>query len=334
MPTVLNAPDDRRRGAGAVRWAWLAAVLLSVGGLLALQVMDGPSLGRQGLAALLGVLLTVGLAVRAGGRPLPAGLVALGLGATAVTSQWPPLLAGVAVGTAVVAACLGILGTTPAPSMRAVVREVVLAQAVATIGAIAVAGYVVDLDPTTFAYLVLAISLIATIAMVYRLGAGLHGLGRRGLALGVTAIVMLTIALAYSEALGRWGSPGLTDQVDTVRMWLRDHLGAVPHPIEVLLGIPALSWGVFMRARRRQGWWVTAFGVAATAPATGRLIDPGMTATNTLLGAAYSLLVGLALGYLLIRAEQAFQGTRGSRARRSEEAAAHRPEPFRLRPLH
>ena len=312
----------------------MAAALLSVGGLVTLQAMGAASLPRQGLAALLGVLLTVGLAVRTGGRPLLAGLTALALGATAVASQWPPLLAGVAVATAVVAACLGVLGTVPAPSMRIVVREVVFAQAVATAGALAAAGFVVDIDPTRFGYLVLAAALAATIAMVYRLGAGLHGLGRRGLVLGVAAIVILAIALAYSEALGRWGSPQLTGQVDTLRLWLRDTFGAVPHPIEVLLGIPALSWGVFMRARRRQGWWVSAFGVAATAPATSRLIDPAMTATNTTLAAVYSLALGLFLGYLLIRAEQAFQGTRGARARRSEEAAAHRPEPTRLRALH
>ncbi len=334
MPTVINAPDRTRRTAQVSRWVWLAAVVLVVGGLVLLQAIDGDRLARQALAAALGVLLTVGLAVRTGGRPLPSGLVALGVGATAVTSQWAPLLAGAAVATAVIAACLGVLGTTPAASMRLVVREVVLAQAVATAGALAVAGYVVEIDPLKFSYLVLAASLAATIAMVYRLGAGLHGLGRRGLALGVTAIVILAIALAYSEALGRWGSPQLTDQVDTVRMWVRERLGAVPHPIEVLLGIPALSWGVFMRARRRQGWWVGAFGVAATAPATSRLIDPGMTAMNTTLAAAYSLALGLLLGYVLIRAEQAFQGTRGARARRSEEASAHRPEPSRLLPLH
>ncbi len=203
----------------------------------------------------------------------------------------------------------------------------------ATAGALGVAGFMVGIDPRKFAYTVLALSMTAMIALVYRLGAGLHGLGRRGVIVGVAAIVMLAVALAYSEALTRWGSPGMTEQVDTARFWMRDHLGAVPHPIEVLLGIPALAWGVFMRARRRQGWWVCAFGAAATAPATSRFIDAGTTPLNTTLAAVYSLVLGLFLGYLLIRLEQWFQGTHGRRARRGEEAAAHRPEPPRLRPL-
>ena len=53
--------------------------------------------------------------------------------------------------------------------------------------------------------------------------------------------------------------------IDGVR-WSRAHLGAFPRPIVTVLGIPALAWGCHMRARRRQGWWVSVFGVAATAP--------------------------------------------------------------------
>lgn len=334
VPAGLNAPTVDQRGAQVRRALWLAAVGLVLGGLILTQVLDSDPLVRQALAATMGVLLTVALTVRSGGRPVPTGLVALALSGTAVASQWPPLLAGCAVATAVVAACLAVLGTTPAASMRWVVREVVLAQVVAAVGAVAVAGFAVDIDARRFSYVVLAASLVAMILMVYRLGAGLHGLGRRGLALGATALVILAVALAYSEALGRWGSPELTGQIDDVRFWVRDRLGAVPHPIEVLLGLPTLAWGVFMRARRRQGWWVIAFGVAATAPMTSRLIDSGVTITTTVLGAVYSLALGLLAGYLLIRAEQSFGGTHGRRARRSEEAAAHRPEPARLWPLH
>ena len=42
----------------------------------------------------------------------------------------------------------------------------------------------------------------------------------------------------------------------------------------VALGVPALVWGTHMRARRRQGWWVCAFGVGATAPIAQLLVDP------------------------------------------------------------
>ena len=75
------------------------------------------------------------------------------------------------------------------------------------------------------------------------------------------------VVMAYTEAISQYGSRDVVDVLDEVRSSVRDTLGAVPHPITALLGYPALVWGVFMRARRRQGWWVCAFGVAATAPA-------------------------------------------------------------------
>ena len=51
------------------------------------------------------------------------------------------------------------------------------------------------------------------------------------------------------------------------------------------------------------------------------------------LGTAYSLVAGLLLGYLVIRADSFLSGARGRRARRAEEASAHRPEPGRSHPL-
>ena len=56
--------------------------------------------------------------------------------------------------------------------------------------------------------------------------------------------------------------------------WSRENLGAVPRPMQVLVGIPALVWGCHMRARRRQGWWVCAFGIAATSSVAGILVNP------------------------------------------------------------
>ena len=48
-----------------------------------------------------------------------------------------------------------------------------------------------------------------------------------------------------------------------------------------MLGVPALAWGVHMRARRRQGWWVCAFGVAATVPVANSLVNPAITLTES-----------------------------------------------------
>jgi hypothetical protein len=196
-----------------------------------------------------------------------------------------------------------------------------------------VAGFHSDLRPVRFGYVVLAGALLTALVLVYRLGAGLHGLGRRGYLLAGGALLLLAFALAYSAALGRWGSPELVGQVEDFRAMVRSHLHAVPHPIEALLGVPALAWGVFMRARRRQGWWVCAFGAAATAPATTRFLEFAVPTRATVLAAVYSLVVGLVIGYVVIRIEQSFTGTHGRRARRTEEAGAHRPEPGRMHAL-
>ena len=101
------------------------------------------------------------------------------------------------------------------------------------------------------------------------------------------------LQVAYTEALAQWGSPSMIDRVDAATGWVRRNLGASPHPIEVLVGIPALAWGVSMRARRRQGWWVCAFGVTATASVTSRLLTSDLGAADTALSVAYGLVLGL-----------------------------------------
>lgn len=312
--------------------AWLFLIAAGAGGLVALRALEADDLPRQAVACAIGVLLAVGVAVRSGGRALIAAALAILVAGTALGTGWEPLLAGVAVATGVLAAGLAVLGTVPAPSFVRVVREVVLALLLASVGALAVDGFVVPVDPDRFGYTVLALGLVATVAMVYRLGGGLHGLGRRGVAVGVAAVVLLAVALAYTEALAQWGSPGMIDRVDAATGWVRRTLGASPHPIEVLVGIPALAWGVSMRARRRQGWWVCAFGATATASVTSRLLTSDLGARDPALSVAYGLVLGLILGWIVIRVEQALQPGRGRRARRDEDVV--RTEPGRLRPLH
>ena len=291
------------------------------------------ALVEQSVAAAIGVLLAVGLAVRSGGRALSAGAISVLVGAGAVATQSPTLLAGAAIGTGVLAACLAVLGTTPARSFAVAVREVVVAQLVATAGALGVAGFRVDMDPDRFGYTVLALSLAAAVALVYRLGGGLHGLGRGGILLFAATLALLVIGLAYTAALTRWGSPEVRVDIDTARQWLLDHVGGVPHPVVVLIGIPALVWGVSMRARRRQGWWVCVFGTTATAAATTRLIQDDGTARQIALGATYSVVLGLLVGFLLIRAVRLLRGTPGRRAARDPQSS-RRAEPARLEPLH
>ncbi len=326
-------PRAGPRTARVLRGAWVVAFLGVGAALTTARYVDTETLVEQGLAALLGVLLALGLAVRAGGPAIVAGVLAAAVGAAAVATGWEPMLAGAALGVGVLAACLAVLGTVPAGSFVAAVREVLVAQVVAGVGAVGVGGFLVRVELDRFDYAVLGLSLVAAFALVYRLGGGLHGLGRRGLLLAVGAVAVLVVALAYTAALARWGSPELSDLVRSAGDWSRDRLGAAPHPIEVLVGIPALAWGVSMRDRRRQGWWVCAFGVTATASATTRLVADTAPALEVTLAAVYSIALGLVLGYVVIRVDRYLVGTRGRRSRRAE-SLEHRPEPPRFWPLH
>jgi hypothetical protein len=278
-------------------------------------------------------LFTHGLAVRSGGRPLIAGGLALVLTGAAVLSKSAVLLAGAAVATAVVAAVLAVLATVPAARFSGVVREVCVAASIAAAGAFAVRGYGAEVSLERTGYLAIGFSLLGGLGLVYRLGAGIHGLGRRGFVMIVIGVALLTVTLAYTEALARWGSPGMIAGIDHSFGLVRDRVGAVPRPIEVLLGFPALAWGVSTRARRRQGWWVSAFGAAGLSVVAVSLLDPEVPLAEAGLSLLYSLVLGLVVGYAVIRADLFLTGARGRRARRLEELAAHRPEPGRLQPL-
>jgi len=336
LPSATTGADRLTSGDGE---GWVVLLLLAAFGIVVTRLApDLPDVVRHVSAIVLSGALAWGLAIRTGGRPFWAAGLSSVLAISAVVSHWHPLMAGAAVGTGVMGATLAVMATTPAATFLRAIREVLIATTVAAIGAIGVVGYGVDtdadIDADRFEYVVLALSLAGTFALVYRLGAGLHGLGRRGYFVAGGAVLMLVFALAYSEAIAEWGSRDLVGVVDDFRDSTRDTLGAVPHPIVALLGYPALVWGVFMRARRRQGWWVCAFGVAATGPVATRLVASDVGARTIVLGGVYSFVIGIVLGYLAIRVEQYLTGSHGRRARRDEEAEAHRPEPRRTRPLH
>lgn len=313
---------------------WLA---LLATGLVAVVVpwtpIEVPGFVPLAGAVTITTLFTHGLAVRSGGRALVSGVLALVLAGGAAFSQNEILLAGATVGTAVVSALLAVLSTTPAAKFSAVVREVTVAAVVAVIGAFAVRAYGAEVSLERTGYLAIGFSLIAALALVYRLGAGLTGLGRRGLVMIISGVALLTITLAYTEALAAWGSPAMIETIDDTFAKLSELLGAVPRPIEVLLGLPALAWGVSTRARRRQGWWVCAFGAPGMSVIAVSLLDPDVALVEAGLSVLYSLGLGLLVGYGIIRADLFLTGARGRRARQLEELAAHRPEPGRLQPL-
>lgn len=310
--------------------------VLVVGGLLTL-VAGGMDLVPQPAEEIGAIAISAAyawaLAARTGGRPMVFGVLAALIGAAALVADTQLLRTGAAVGTCALGAVLGVMATVPARRFLHAAREVIVAMMLAGVAAVAAVGYSPTVSLVRFEYTTLAISFGVVLVLVYRLGAGLHGLGRRGIVGAVVGCIVLLGILAYGETLETYSDTGVIDVWKDFREWLSATLLAVPRPIQALLGIPALAWGVYMRARRRQGWWLCAFGVAATAPVANSVMNPEATLLEALVGVLYSIAVGLVVAYVVIRVDLALTGSRGSRARRDEERSAVRPEPSRTRPL-
>ncbi len=335
--THPRVPLEQRIGEfGASRVPFALWLLLVVGGAAALgcaMVPVGPEwLGVTG-SVVIATTYAWGLAARTGGRPLVFAPLALACALTAVLSDHDLLLTGAAVATSAMAAVLGVMLTVPAAGLLASARECVVALVCAGIGAMATVGFEPAIQKERFEYVGLGLAFIGVLVLVHRLGAGLHGLGRRGLVIVVIGAVVLAATLLYAEMLRRYGSNGLVEELLGWVTWSRETIGAFPRPIETVLGIPALAWGCHMRARRRQGWWVCAFGVAATSPTATALANPAVSVQEATLSVVYGLVAGLVIGWLVIRIDLALTGTRGRRSRDAEQAAAVRPEPRRFAPL-
>ncbi len=311
---------------------WLGTDRLDLPAGLTTIDLDSPLLPEVG-AVIVATAYVWALAARTGGRPVVFSALTAVVGALVLWADRDLVRNGAAVMVCVVAAVLAVVATVPAVKLWQAVREVAVAFLVAGLGAMATVGLHPTIDVVRFEYVTFGLSLVASFSVVYRLGAGLHGLGKRGIATVAVGGVLLVLSLVYAELLRRYGTPFLVEWLFDVARWLRAELGASPRPIVALLGLPALVWGTHMRARRRQGWWVCAFGVGATAPIAQSLTDPGMTRQESAGAIGYALIVGLLLGMLLIRVDLTLTGQRGRRARRAEEATAIRPEPARIEPL-
>jgi len=328
--TVVDREPVQNRLLVAV---WVLVVGAGLAALVAALVPAGPSWLDGAGAVVVVTAYSWALAARTGGRPVVFGALALALGALVLVLDQDYLRTGAAVMTCVVSAVLGVMATTPAVQFVRAARECLVAVLVAAVGALATIGFDPVVSVVRFEYATLGLAIVGAFGVVYRLGAGLHGLGRRGLVVVAIGCGVLAITLLYAEMLRRYGSQELVDHLlDGVR-WSRDHLGAFPRPIETVLGVPALAWGCHMRARRRQGWWLCAFGVAATAPVANALVNPAISLLECGLSVLYGLAVGLVLGYAVVRADLALTGSRGQGGRRLEEAGAVRPEPPRTAAL-
>ncbi len=331
---------DRAAAFGETRGpvvAWFVLVALGLAALVAAMVPVGPSwLGGAGSVVVVAAY-SWALAARTGGRPVVFGLLALVLGVATLVIDTDALRTGAAVMTAVVAAVLGVMATVPAVTYWRAARECVVAVLIAGVGALATLGFEPMVTVTRFEYATFGLALVGAFAVVFRLGAGLHGLGRRGVVIVVVGGLVLAATLLYAELLRRYGTPELVSTLLDAVAWSRDELGAFPRPIESVLGVPALAYGCHMRARRRQGWWICAFGAAGTSAVANSLANPAIARTESALSVLYGLLVGLVIGFLVIRLDLLLTGdTRGSRGRRSraaEQASALRPEPPRGKAL-
>ncbi|MGA8256135.1 MAG: hypothetical protein WB767_06120 [Nocardioides sp.] len=308
-------------------------VAIGLACLVAAMVPVGPSWLDGVGAVVVAATYSWALAARTGGRPVLFGSLAVVVGVVALVSDVDVLRTGAAVGTCVVAAVLGVMATVPAVTFSRAARECAIALSIGIVGALATIGFEPAITVTRFEYTTFGLALAAAFFVVYRLGAGLHGLGRRGIVIVVIGGVLLVVTLLYAELLRRYGESGLVASLLDVVRWSRDHVGAFPRPIEAVLGVPALAYGCHMRARRRQGWWVCAFGVAATSAAANALANPEIAFTEAGLSLFYGLIIGLGLGYLMIRLDVILTGgsagSRGRRSRVAEEASALRPEPAR-----
>ena len=310
--------------------AWLAATAASATSVIV--VVESPEwLGETGAAALT-VVFAAGLTRRCGGRVMFWSLLALVFAVGVLIAQNRTMFSSAAVLVAVLGAVFAVLATRPAATTAQVIREFLVALLIAISAAFAVAGFNAPVASDRFNLVVLGVSLLVAIGLLWQLGAGLHGIGRRGLVLIVGGAVLITVLLVYSRFLREYGSEALVDRINDTELWMRDRLGGVPRPVEVLIGFPVLIWGVSTRASRRQGWWMCAFAALGTATVATSLAAPTIEPEYAALSLLYSAILGLLFG-LLLRIDVLFTGG-GQRARHSgDDLEFVRPEPGRTEPL-
>ncbi|MBA2772834.1 MAG: hypothetical protein H0U36_02135 [Nocardioidaceae bacterium] len=311
---------------------WLAAVVMSAGHFATdvgwWQQSEVVSRAAATTATWAGVVV---LARRAGGRFVVIGLFAAVVLALVVAFPEEWALAGAAVTAACVYGVLGMLLTRPAGGLRVLV-ELVVCVLVGVAGALVVSGYDVGLRPFRFRMLVLAMVFVAAFVLAWRLGHGVGSLGRRGLVLIIGGGLLVVASVAYTQAIREWGSPELVQGLVDAKTWVSTNLGAVPRPIEALVAFPALVWGVVVRSRRRQGWWMCALGSLGAAGVATSLVQPRISLAEGLTATGYDAFVGAVVGLLVVSIDRLLTRTGGRRAQTSTAALA-RPEPPRFAPL-
>ncbi|MGJ9412979.1 hypothetical protein ACHAAC_09755 [Aeromicrobium sp. CF4.19] len=321
----LGSPDSARTAMVAVFVLW---VLATIGAGTSLVAVDAPQWLVRPSAAMLLVVFSLGLTHRAGGHMRIWSVAATVLGIAAIATQASLLISAAAIGTAVLAATWAVVVTKPAETVPAVLREFFIAISVAGSGTIAVAAWNAPVNYQRFNLFVLAVALALAIAIVWNLGAGLHGLGRQNLTILLGVAGVLLLLLAYSSFVRTHGSQMLVEGLTDLVIWMRQTFRGVPRPVEVFIGFPALIVGISLRSQRREGWWVLVFAVLGTGVMTTSLVSPGAYPSYIALSTVYSIVLGVAVG-LALRHVALRQRSRRSRAMVQER----RVEPGRLAPL-
>lgn len=309
---------------------WFAGTAASATAVVA--VGEPVGLSRYG-AALLTFVFTVVLAHRCGARvAVWSPLVVVALAVTASVGM-NAMYSTMSVVAAVVSSVLAVMITRPAASTVHLIGEYLLAVVVAATGGLAVAAWNAPVVYERYNLMVLALALLLTLSVVWGLGAGLHGIGGGGFLLILGAAVLLALILAYGTAVRSYGSPSVVRALDDAVMWLRVHVGGVPRPAQVLVGFPALLWGIGTRSSRRQGWWMCAFGVVGTASVATSLASPQALPSYIGLSMLYSVLLGLLVGLVVRRLDPGTRADTGRRAKRTDPVSVTRPEAARTESL-
>lgn len=322
----LDSTSLFRTVVGVIFGLWLLA---AVGAGTSVVAVGTPDWIQRPSAAVLLVIFSIGLTHRAGGHMrLWVPLVTV-LAAAALILQTNILIAASAALTAVLAAVLSVVNTRPASTVVAAIIEYVVALVSALIGTLGVAAWNAPVNYQRFNLVVIGAALTLAIAIVWNLGAGLHGMGRQGLLIPVGGALLLLIILTYSSFVRTHGSETVIDAIGETVLWVRQTFGGVPRPVEVLIGFPALLLGVSIRSKHREGWWVLVFAVIGTSVLTTSLVTPGALPTYIALSTLYSSILGLIVGLI---ARHFVMHQRSSRASRAVEDIV-RVEPPRMSPL-
>ena len=179
---------------------WFLIVGAGLAALVCAMVPTGPEwLGGAGSVAVVSAY-SWALAARTGGRPVVFGSLAVALGVAVLVLDRDELSTGAAVMTCTVAAVLAVMATVPAVTFLRAARECVVAVLIAGVGALATIGFEPTITVTRFEYVTFGLALVSAFAVVYRLGAGLHGLGRRGVVIVIVGGVVLRRHAAVRRA--------------------------------------------------------------------------------------------------------------------------------------